>query len=310
MNSSGREGPWDAGTCLACASRAPDQRRWPAAEFHVPSALRARDKPAGQPGIGFPIGYPQAIGGILLVGNVRRLTWNERRRSMKRFLWVLGLLAASAMPSSADCPDGELYVHHDFSFEWAPEHTYCWQFGGVQAPYYGAFGEAYDLGSGTVACGSYWVCTMGYYVDTRYDVYVWDGGVSNEPCGVLAVVPNVIPPDHRYCPDDFGQNDYYIGIDVSGDFTVGMWMDWTHHVCNYMIGADRDGPGGHPWTCIAPGLEWPSGWQDPSIVWGPTQSMGIGVYFTPRDPSGVDESDDPRQPPESPTWGSIKTLFR
>jgi hypothetical protein len=217
-----------------------------------------------------------------------------------------GVAVAAQRP---ECSDAELYVHHDYSFEWGGEWSYCWHFGGVQPPYYGAFGEAYDLGPGTVVCGSYWVCTMGYYIDTYKDVYVWDGGVSSEPCGVLAMVPHVGFHQLGYCLDDFGQNDYEIGIDVSGDFTVGMWMDWSCCVCNHMIGADRDGPGGHPWTCIAPGLEWPSGWQDPSIVWGPTKSMGIGVYFSPRDPSSVDEFPNDEPIPEPPTWGRIKALF-
>ena len=72
---------------------------------------------------------------------------------------------------------------------------------------------------------------------------------------------------------------------------------------------DLDGAGGHPWTCVAPGLQWPSGWQDPSIVYEPTRSMGIGVYFG-RDPAGVEELPEVQQLPQSPTWGTVKELFR
>jgi hypothetical protein len=43
----------------------------------------------------------------------------------------------------------------------------------------------------------------------------------------------------------------------------------------------------------------PSGWQDPSIVRGPTQSLGIGAHF---EVGGT--------PAESRGWGAIKALFR
>ena len=38
-------------------------------------------------------------------------------------------------------------------------------------------------------------------------------------------------------------------------------------------------------------------WTDPSVVWGPTMSMGLGFYTTTPLPA------------ESVTWGSIKALF-
>jgi hypothetical protein len=60
----------------------------------------------------------------------------------------------------------------------------------------------------------------------------------------------------------------------------------------------RDGPGGHPWTCIAPGIGYPSGWQDPSVVWGETQSMGCSVNF------------EQSTPIEPATWAVVKALFR
>jgi len=208
------------------------------------------------------------------------------------------------IPAERECPNGELYVHHDFTFEWG----YCWQFTGVQPPYYGAFGEAYGLGAGDVDCGAFWMTCIGYWVYPDLAVYVWDGGISRPPGEVLAMVPLDRWDNLPYWPD-VGQNDIEIGVSVSGEFTVGYWMDWSVHVCDGFVGADQDGPGGHPWTCIAPGQEWPSGWQDPAIVWGPTASLGIGVYFS-RDPASVDEHPGNWESSQAPTWGSIKALFQ
>ncbi len=53
-----------------------------------------------------------------------------------------------------------------------------------------------------------------------------------------------------------------------------------------------------PWTCIAPGIGLPTGWHDPSLVWGDTRSMGCGVYF------------ERGTPVEPETWGAVKSLYR
>ena len=59
---------------------------------------------------------------------------------------------------------------------------------------------------------------------------------------------------------------------------------------------------------MAPGIGYPTGWQDPTLVWGDTRSMFIGVSFS-RDPSGIEEFPEEAPPTESPTWGQIKAIF-
>jgi hypothetical protein len=197
-------------------------------------------------------------------------------------------------PGTDACPSGVLIHNHDGSFEYG----YGWAYGGVAPPYYGAFGEGYDLGAGTIRCTAYWVCGIGFMLDYYADCYVWEGGVASVPGAVMAVVTGVRFMGVGYWPT-FTQHDIDMNVGVSGPFTSGFWGDWPGQgPPGYFCGADLDGPPGHPWTCIAPGIGYPSGWQDPSIVWGPTSSMGCGVYF------------EQGTPAESPTWGSMKALFQ
>jgi len=194
-----------------------------------------------------------------------------------------------------ECSGGTLVHNHDGSFEYG----YNWTYGGCQPPYYGAFGEGYDLGIGKIRCAAYWLAGFpGFGIAEPADCYVWNGGVTEEPGEVLAVITDVHFSGIANWPM-VSQHDVDINVDVLGAFTIGYWANmqggWDFYVC----GADLDGPPGHPWTCIAPGIGFPSGWQDPSIVWGPTSAMGCGVYF---------ESNP--TPAESPTWGAIKEMFR
>ena len=193
----------------------------------------------------------------------------------------------------------DFVVHHDGSFE----NAYAWQYGGAVAPYYGAFGEAYDAGYGDTICqAAYWV-SAGYFVGQTADCYVWESGIGSSPGAVLGVVADVVfsnVPDWPAC----GENDVTLCIYLGGPFTVGYWGNWPDALCGYYCAADLNGPGGHPWTCIAPGIGYPSGWQDPSIVFGPTRSMGIGVDLIQIGGLCC------YSPAESPTWGSIKAMFR
>jgi hypothetical protein len=195
---------------------------------------------------------------------------------------------------SADCSGGEHVANHDFSFEWA----YCWYGPGVLEPYYGSLGEAYDLGSGEIVCGSFWMTQMPYYIETTKDAYVWDGGVTREPGSVLFYLhqfhcgPSPWP--------EYSEVVLELGVHVDDEFTIGYWADWADAgFCDKFIGGDHDEPGGNPWTCIAPGLPWPSGWQHASVRWPPVRSWGIGVYF-----------EDDVTPTDSPTWGTVKALFQ
>jgi hypothetical protein len=198
-------------------------------------------------------------------------------------------------PRDEACPDGALVCDHDGSFESA----YAWQGQDEAAPYYGAFAEAYDLGEGTITCGAFWLTSLsGWYTPDTADCYVWAGGVGSAPGAVLAAVLSVplsgVPPWPQV-----NENVVEMHVAVEGAFAIGYWGPWAGDLAWYYCAADLDGPVGHPWTCIAPGSGYASGWQDPSIIWGPTRSMGLGVYF---------ESNP--TPAASPTWGAIKAMFR
>ena len=196
--------------------------------------------------------------------------------------------------SGDDCSDGELFCNNDGSCECA----YCWLYGGIVPPYYGAWAEAYDLGAGTVVCGAYWLTQIGYFTGRPMDCYVWEGGVTGDPGGVICLVAGVVPQDvpiWPYC----GQNDVEMGCCVAAEFTVGYWADFSDSCCEYYSCVDCTGDFGFPWTCIAPGIGFPSGWQHARVVDPYIVSLFIGVYFA-----------DAPSPVESATWGSVKRLCR
>ncbi len=198
--------------------------------------------------------------------------------------------------SGLDECTGTLAYNHDMTFEGA----YGWRYGGVEPPYYGAFGEGFSMDAGTnVQCIALWLSGIGYYIGQTCDCYIWEGGVTDEPGEVLTVMVGFDPGIPANWPD-VSQHDADIpDYTVTGDeFTIGYWGNWPGMVFGWFCAADLDGPGGHPWTCVSPGSGYGTGWIDPSYVWGTTMAMGLGFYYG-----------DP-VPAESPTWGSIKDLFK
>jgi hypothetical protein len=194
-----------------------------------------------------------------------------------------------------ECSGGTLIHNHDGSFE----SGYAWQYSGCAPPYYGAFGEGYDLGAGTIACAAFWLSTLPnmLYTPDNADCYVWEGGVDAAPGAVLGMVTGPRMTNIPWWPA-VGQNDVEMDVLVTAPFTMGYWGPWPEASAWYFCAADQNGPGGHPWTCIAPGIGYPSGWQDPAVVWPNAKSMGCGVYF------------EQSTPAESETWGAIKAMFR
>ncbi len=65
------------------------------------------------------------------------------------------------------------------------------------------------------------------------------------------------------------------------------------------MAADLNGPGGCPFTCIAPGIGYPTGWQDVDTVFGPTRAVGIGTWVR-----------EPPTPVQEKSWGAVKALYR
>jgi len=193
------------------------------------------------------------------------------------------------------CPGSTLFINHDYGFCCG----YAWRYQGVAPPYIGAFAERFDaLG---LLCGLQFVLTTleGYDLGQTLDAYVWedDGGV---PGAVLAVSYGLDPDPIALWPDHSIHDFAFAGPQLGGPVFAGMWGDWPGEEAGYFLAEDRDGPiEGTPMTNIAPGLGYPTGWQDVAIVWGPTYSMGVGAW--------IDES---AFPVESVTWGRIKALWK
>jgi len=201
------------------------------------------------------------------------------------------------LPARDPC-SGTLEVNHDDSFE----NGYCFEGSAASPEPYGSWGEAYDLGQCCeVICGSYWVTTVPqYWLGQAANIYIWEGGVTGEPGGVLFVLPDVVFENVPRWPE-VGQNDVAVGVIVSGEFTVGFWGNWEPYPWGgYFIAADEDGAGGRPWVYIAPGHGLPSGWQHPGVVpiFRDCRSLGIGLYY----------GESPT-PVEAPSWGRVKRLF-
>ncbi len=193
--------------------------------------------------------------------------------------------------SGADaCAHGDL-IHNHGSFQ----SCYCWQFGGIVPPYYGAFAEGYDLGPGCVFCGAFWLTQLGYFNGKPADLYVWEG--DNPPGAVVGMIAGHVFQNIAIW-NSISQHDADMNIRVYGPFSIGYWADFSNETCQWFVAVDQEGAGGMPWTCVAPGIGYPAGWNNPSTIWGPTQSLGLGVWFG-----------EGGSPVETQTWGSIKALF-
>jgi len=197
------------------------------------------------------------------------------------------------------CAGSTLKVNHDGTFE----NGVAWMNAGEVAPYYGAFAEGYTLSAGmTTLCGMrYFFSTLaGYYLGQLADIYAWDASGSNPgnvislTAGVNVGVPGTWP---TITPHDIDIFD----IAVPTNYFVGYWGVWPGATLGWFCAIDVDGLAGLPRTNIAPGIGYPTGWQNPSIVWSTSgvTSMGIGVYELG---GGV--------PTDENTWGSIKNLYR
>jgi hypothetical protein len=80
---------------------------------------------------------------------------------------------------------------------------------------------------------------------------------------------------------------------------VGFWGNWPGELQGWLIGADLDGPGSAPKTNIAPGIGFPTGWQNVSVAFGPTRALAIGAEIVECQPTPAKQS----------TWGIVKALY-
>jgi len=238
-------------------------------------------------------------------------------------------------PDSNPCPGSDLFLSSDGSYE----NGYAWQYGGIVPPNYGAFAEGF--GSGGSICGVQLALTqVGSFHDWPIDVYIWASDGLN-PDYVLSVTTGIHVSPPAYWPSISLHDIRVVDTGVSGcAYFVGFWGNWPGMLTPWYLGADLDGPGGLPRTNIAPGIGYPTGWQDPSVVWGPTMALGIGVHSMTvlREPTGAcclptgscvvmgqcacwglwmgegtDCDPDPcggPVPTEPASWGRVKALYR
>lgn len=191
---------------------------------------------------------------------------------------------------------GELLLNGDSSYEsgwgWAQE--------GNLPPYYGAFAECYE--GPVMVCSAVFDLTTGssYRDGLTMDVYLWTD-YEGQPGAVQCMLSDVDPGPVEFWPRVSRHViDFPEGCCSDSAWWVGYWGTWVGESVGWYVGADLDGPERTcPLTNIAPGLGYPTGWTDVSIVWGPTRSLGIGAMVRPCETT----------PTTSAGWGEIKALF-
>jgi len=211
-------------------------------------------------------------------------------------LGSVGTGQTNIIPGSDSNPcNGTLCINFDGS----AENGFCWQYGGCVPPYYGAFAECCDSGSGYAVCGIEIIITSIGNPSAPCDLYVWNDG-GGMPGGVNTVTTGVNVGSVPIYPN-FLTFDSAINVaNVTGVYWFGYWANFANQGCGYFIAMDSNGFGGCPMTNVAPGIGYPTGWQNPGPIYGyNTQSLGIGAWYGGTPPNPVQES----------TWGQIKNLY-
>jgi hypothetical protein len=201
---------------------------------------------------------------------------------------------------------GYLRINSDATYE----NGYAW---GYLNPtrYYGAFAECF-LGQHPEVCSLVFDLTGVGYPRHTLDALVWDDD-AGMPGTVLCVTPDVDPGPIALWPDisrhiiDLNPKCY-----PETAWWAGFWGNWGPHGMDepgFYIAADVDGtgPGGCPFTNIEPGIGYPTGWHDVSVVWGPTRALGIGIEAHTLLPAAVPI---PGAAGEFTSWGKVKGLYR
>ncbi|MCB9465604.1 MAG: hypothetical protein H6682_18085 [Candidatus Eisenbacteria bacterium] len=168
---------------------------------------------------------------------------------------------------------GDLMMNGDGTYE----NGYTWQYGGVVPPYFGAFAECYPAVA-PVCAVVLDLTQTGTQFGHLMDVYVWDDD-NESPGAVSCVITNVDPGPVAFWPSLSRHVIEVPNCGAGSRVWVGYWGTWVDEINGWWIGADLDGYGGCPRSNIAPGIGYPTGWQNVSVVWGPTQSIGIGAMF-------------------------------
>lgn len=186
------------------------------------------------------------------------------------------------------------------------ENAFTWQLQGVVAPDYGAFAEGYTAAQLPAPN----VCGVELYL-TRWgsmtgsgtvDLYVWEYDVAmDNPGNVLAQAAGVSISGVAMWPT-VSTLDYAVPnatIPVDGVF-VGYWPgSFAGVLANFGCAMDQNGVGGAPRTNIAPGIGYPTGWNNPSVAGYALQAFGLGPWVNTVGPIPVQDS----------SWGQIKNLY-
>ncbi len=165
-----------------------------------------------------------------------------------------------------------LVFHADGSYE----NGYAWRYGGIVPPDYGAFAEKYP-GEVEVTSALFDFSQVGNQVGQVMDVYIWDDA-GGTPGAVACVVVDVDPGPIAFWPSLSRHEVPMPNCPTTDPWWVGSWTNWPQQISGWFIGADVDGNPGTPVTNYAPGIGFPTGWNDVSAAWGATQSLGIGAY--------------------------------
>jgi hypothetical protein len=191
------------------------------------------------------------------------------------------------------CPgEARLLLNYDGSAETG----LCYEYGNAP-PDWGAWAECYS-DTGTV-CGAELQLTGVGYPCRPCDLYVW-ADADGVPGDVLILVHNADPCPVATWPEVSTHDFSLPPLDVEGSFWIGYWADFSQQACGYFVAADTDGPGGCPMTNIPPEIGYPTGWHDVSLIWGPIQAIGLGVWVLAIPPTPVQDK----------TWGRVKSLYR
>jgi hypothetical protein len=198
------------------------------------------------------------------------------------------------------CPGSLFMTNDDGSYE----NGYAWAYAGVVAPYYGAWAEGFTAsGANKAVCGmKFGLTQVGAQDGWLMDVYVWDA-LNSAPNNVLCMTAGVNPGTIGMWPA-ITQHDVALPqiCCVPAEFFVGWWPTWVGTGNGWYVAADENGfGGGIPRTNIAPGIGYPTGWNNPNVVssFAGCMDLGIGAYEVSCEPVPADNS----------TWGAIKALY-
>jgi len=187
------------------------------------------------------------------------------------------------------CPGSTLHFNANGTYEGAV----TWQNSGVAPPHYGAFAECYTLPENSAVCAAVFdlTRTSGMSGGTM-DVYVW-ADAGGAPGTVLSLTPAISPGEVAVWPSVSRHSIDIADVPHAGTVWIGYWSNWPGQTASWYVGADDNGPGTCTKTNIAPGIGFPSGWQDCGIVWNGLRAVGIGYESVAAVPFGwleVDQS--------------------